>query len=55
LRRKLFAFLAVMVFVFSLVGLVNAQTDTSIWRDDMNYSSFDQLQAAGWSSVHQAQ
>jgi outer membrane protein assembly factor BamB len=51
LKGKLFVFLAVMVFVFSLVSVVLAQTDTSIWRDDMNYSSFDQLQAAGWSSL----
>jgi hypothetical protein len=52
LQRKLLAFLAVMLFVFSLVGVVKAQNDTSVWRDDLNYSSFDQFQAAGWSSLH---
>jgi hypothetical protein len=52
LQRKLLAFLAVMLFVFSFVGLVKAQNDASVWRDDINYSSFDQFQAAGWSSLH---
>jgi outer membrane protein assembly factor BamB len=52
LQSKLLAFLAVMLFVFSFVGVVQAQKDTSIWRDDINYSSFDQFQAAGWSSLH---
>ncbi len=52
LQRKLLAFLAVMLFVFSFVGVVKAQNDTSVWRDDMNYSSFNQFQAAGWSSLN---
>ena len=34
--------------------MVKAQTYNSILRDDMNYSSFNQFQAAGWSSEHQA-
>jgi outer membrane protein assembly factor BamB len=54
LRGKLFAYLAIMLFAFSLVGMIKAQTNNSILRDDMNYSSFDQFQAAGWSSEHQA-
>ena len=54
LQRKLLALLAVMLFVFSFVGMVQAQNETSVLRDDMNYSSFDQFQAAGWSSEHQA-
>ena len=52
LKRKLLAFLVVMLFVFSFIGMVKAQNDTSVWRDDMNYSSFDQFQAAGWTSLH---
>jgi outer membrane protein assembly factor BamB len=52
LQRKFLAFLVVMLFFFSLVLLVNAQTETSIWRDDLNYSSFSLFQAAGWSSLH---
>jgi hypothetical protein len=51
LRRKLLAFLAVMLFVFCFVGVIKAQNDTSVWRDDLNYSSFNQFQAAGWSSL----
>ena len=43
-----------MLFVFSLVLMVKAQTGITIWRDDMNYQSFDQLQAAGWTSEHSA-
>ena len=54
MRGKILVFLAVMMFVFSLVMMVNAQTETSIWRDDMSYSSFDQLQTAGWTITHQA-
>jgi hypothetical protein len=34
--------------------LAKAQTETLIWKDDMNYQSFDQLQAAGWTSEHAA-
>jgi hypothetical protein len=41
-----------MLFVFSFIGTVKAQNDTSIWRDDVNYSSYDQFQAAGWSSLY---
>jgi hypothetical protein len=50
LKAKLLAILAVAVFVFSSVIMAQAQTETSIWRDDMSYSSFDQMQAAGWTS-----
>jgi outer membrane protein assembly factor BamB len=52
LQTKLLAFLAVILFVFSFVGVAKAQNDTSVWRDDMNYSSFNQFQTAGWSSLH---
>jgi hypothetical protein len=52
LKGKLLVFLALTLFVFSFAVLVKAQTDTTIWRDDMNYQSFDQMQAAGWTSEH---
>jgi hypothetical protein len=52
MQRKLLAYLAVMLFVFSFIGTVRAQNDTSIWRDDVNYSSLDQFKAAGWSSLY---
>ena len=32
-----------MLFVFSFIGMVKAQNDTSVWRDDMNYSSFESV------------
>jgi hypothetical protein len=52
LKGKLFAVLVAILFVFSLILLVKAQDSTTIWRDDMNYQSFDQLQTAGWTSEH---
>jgi hypothetical protein len=52
LKGKLLVLLALTLIVLSLPLLVKAQTDTIIWRDDMNYQSFDQLQAAGWTSEH---
>jgi hypothetical protein len=52
LKGKLLVLLALTLFVLCLPLLVKAQADTVIWRDDMNYQSFDQLQAAGWTSEH---
>jgi hypothetical protein len=52
LKGKLLIILALTLFILCLPLLVKAQTDTIIWRDDMNYSSFDQLQTAGWTSEH---
>jgi hypothetical protein len=34
--------------------IVQAQSESSIWRDDLNYQSLDQLQTAGWTITHQA-
>jgi hypothetical protein len=52
LKGKLLVLLALTLFVLCLPLLVKAQTETIIWRDDMSYQSFDQLQAAGWTSEH---
>jgi hypothetical protein len=52
MQRKLLAFLAVTLFVFSFIGTVKAQNDTSIWRDDVNYTNLAQFQATGWSSLY---
>jgi hypothetical protein len=52
LKGKLLVLLALTLFILCLPMLVRAQTDTIIWRDDMSYSSLDQLQAAGWTSEH---
>jgi outer membrane protein assembly factor BamB len=43
-----------MLLVFSLVALAKSQTETSVWRDDFSYSSYDQMVAEGWSSQHEA-
>jgi hypothetical protein len=52
--KKLLVLLALALFVLSLPLLVWAQNDAVIWRDEMSYQSFDQLQAAGWTSEHSA-
>jgi hypothetical protein len=55
LKGKLLLLLALVVgalFAFCLSVQVTAQTDTIIWRDEMNYQSFDQMQTAGWTSEH---
>jgi hypothetical protein len=51
LKYKSLVLLALTLFVLSLPLLVKAQ-DTPIWRDEMSYQSYDQLQAAGWTSEH---
>lgn len=43
-----------MLFAFSLVVMAKAQTYNSIWSDNMNYQSLDQLQAAGWTTSNPA-
>ncbi len=50
MNRKLLVLLALTLFVLSLPLLVKAQTSTTLWRDEMSYQSFEQLQAAGWTS-----
>jgi outer membrane protein assembly factor BamB len=50
---RLFGLLVALTLVFSFAALAKGQTETSVWRDDMSYSSFSQLQAGGWSSEHQ--
>jgi hypothetical protein len=52
LKGKLLVFTALTVFVLCLPLLVTAQTETIIWRDDLSYQSFDQMQTAGWTSEH---
>jgi hypothetical protein len=48
----LLALAAVTLFAFCLSVQVKAQTDNIIWKDEMNYQSFDQMQTAGWTSEH---
>jgi hypothetical protein len=53
LKAKLFIFLVVAVFAYSSIIVVQAQTGTSIWRDELNYQSLDQLKSGGWSVTHE--
>jgi hypothetical protein len=41
-----------LLFILSFTVFVSAQTDSTIWHDDMSYSSVAQMQAAGWASEH---
>jgi hypothetical protein len=54
LKVKLLVVLAVIMFVYSSVLVVSAETETSVWREEMNYQSLDQLEAGGWTVTHQA-
>ncbi len=51
MKAKLLMFLAVAVFVFSSVMVVQAETETSIWREEMNYQSLDQLKLQAGQSL----
>ena len=53
MKAKLLAILAVAVFVYSSVMVVWAETETSVWREEMNYQSLAQLQAGGWTVTHE--
>ena len=52
LKNNLLVLLFIIVFISGLIALVQAQNDSVIWKDDMNYQTFDQLQTAGWTSEH---
>ena len=52
MKNNLLVLLFIIFFISGLIALVQAQNDSVIWKDDMNYQSFDQLQAAGWTSEH---
>ncbi len=53
MKAILFTLLALVIFLSSSVMIVQAQSESSIWRDDMNYQSLNQLQTAGWTITHQ--
>jgi len=52
LKAKSLAVLAVIVFIFSSVMVVSAETQTSIWREEMTYQSLTQFEAGGWTVTH---
>jgi hypothetical protein len=53
LKAKLLAVLAVIVFVYSSVMAVSAETETSVWREEMSYQSLNQLEAGSWTVTHE--
>ena len=53
MKAKLLAVLAVIVFVYGSVMVVSAETETSVWREEMNYQSLNQLEAGGWTVTHE--
>jgi len=53
LKAKLLAILAIAVFVYSSFMVVSAETQTSVWREEMNYQSLNQLEAGGWTVTHE--
>jgi len=53
LKAKLLAVLAVIMFVYGSVMVVSAQTETSVWREEMSYQSLNQLEAGGWTVTHE--
>ncbi len=53
MKSKIIAIQSVTLFILSLTVLVSAQTDNTIWQDDMSYASVAQMQAAGWTVTHE--
>jgi hypothetical protein len=53
LKAKLPVVLAFIVFICGSVLMVSAETQTSVWRDEMNYQSLSQLEAGGWTVTHE--
>jgi hypothetical protein len=39
-----------VLFVLSFTLLAKAQTDSTVWSDNMNYQSLSQMQTAGWTT-----
>ena len=54
MKVKLLVILAVFMFVYCSVMAASAEVTTSIWREEMNYQSLNQLEAAGWTVTHEA-
>ena len=54
MKAKLWLFFASLLFTLSFVALVSAQTGQIYLKEDFNYSSLDQMQAAGWTFTRPA-
>ena len=49
MKARLWLLFASLLFASSFMGLVSAQTGQIYLEEDFDYSSLDQMQAAGWS------
>jgi hypothetical protein len=49
LKAKLWLFFSILLFSLSFAALVSAQTGQVYLKEDFNYASLDQMQAAGWT------
>ncbi len=53
-RQWLTGLLTFVLLTLCFVSLTMGQVQTSIWKEDMSYSSYNQFQTAGWTSEHEA-
>jgi outer membrane protein assembly factor BamB len=51
---RLIGLLILVALVCSSLAFARGQTENSVWKEDFNYSSYDQMVTAGWSSQHAA-
>jgi hypothetical protein len=54
LKAKLWLFFAFLLFTLSFMAIASAQTEQVYFKEDFNYSSLDQMQAAGWTFTRPA-
>ena len=54
MNAKLWLFFATLLFSLSFAALVSAQTGQVVFKEDFNYASLDQMQAAGWTFTRPA-
>jgi hypothetical protein len=54
LKAKLWLFFTILLLSLSFAALVSAQTGQVYFKEDFNYASLDQMQAAGWTFTRPA-
>jgi hypothetical protein len=54
LKAKLWLFFSILLFSLSFAALVSAQAGQVYFKEDFNYASLDQMQAAGWTFTRPA-
>lgn len=52
MKGKILAAESTIFLIIFLLLSINVQADTSVWREDFNYSSLSGLEAAGWTTTH---